>query len=298
MGKRAIHIRKEVPGHLANRLQAALWREAVHLVAEGVASVADVDDAIAYGPGLDRAIMGPHMTFNLGGGEGGMPHFLEQFSGPMESWWQTLGTPKLTPEVRQKLDRGRTRGNCRARACELPTSAIVACSRSSMRWPASAAASGRPIGRGDSMPKGYIIARANVTNATVWAEYAAMGGEAIKKYGGKPLVRGGRTEIVEGEGRACNIVLEFETSRPLASMRIRPNMRPPASGARVPASSISSSSKGRPDTRWPSCRAAPDRLRQRCFQMAADLVVEPGTRPASACPSAGSRGSAPAPASW
>ncbi len=61
------------------------------------------------------------------------------------------------------------------------------------------------------MPKGYIIARANVTNATVWAEYAAMGGEAIKKYGGKPLVRGGRTEIVEGEGRARNIVLEFES---------------------------------------------------------------------------------------
>ncbi len=106
MGKRAIHIRKEVPGHLANRLQAALWREAVHLVAEGVASVADVDDAIAYGPGLRWAIMGPHMTFNLGGGEGGMPHFLEQFSGPMESWWQTLGTPKLTPEVRQKLIEG------------------------------------------------------------------------------------------------------------------------------------------------------------------------------------------------
>jgi hypothetical protein len=50
--------------------------------------------------------MGPHMTFNLGGGEGGMPHFLEQFSGPMESWWQTLGTPKLTPEVRQKLIEG------------------------------------------------------------------------------------------------------------------------------------------------------------------------------------------------
>lgn len=61
------------------------------------------------------------------------------------------------------------------------------------------------------MPKGYIIARANVTDAAAWAEYAAMAGEAIRKYGGKPLVRGGRTEIAEGEGRARNVVLEFDS---------------------------------------------------------------------------------------
>jgi uncharacterized protein (DUF1330 family) len=59
------------------------------------------------------------------------------------------------------------------------------------------------------MPKAYVIARANVTNANVWAEYAAKAGDAIKQYGGKPLVRGGRAEIIEGEGRSRNVVIEF-----------------------------------------------------------------------------------------
>jgi len=68
IGKQPIHIRREVPGHVANRLQAALWREAVHLVAEGVASVADVDTAISAGPGLRWALMGPDLTFHLAGG--------------------------------------------------------------------------------------------------------------------------------------------------------------------------------------------------------------------------------------
>jgi len=71
IGKHPIRINKEVPGHVANRLQAALWREAVHLVAEGVVSVADADAGIAYGPGLRWALMGPHLTFHLAGGEGG-----------------------------------------------------------------------------------------------------------------------------------------------------------------------------------------------------------------------------------
>ena len=62
IGKHPIEIRREVPGHLANRLQAALWREAVHLVAEGVATVEDVDAAISEGPGLRWALMGPHLT--------------------------------------------------------------------------------------------------------------------------------------------------------------------------------------------------------------------------------------------
>ena len=76
IGKHPIHIHKEVRGHVANRLQAALWREAVHLVAEGVVWVADADAAIAYGPGLRWALMGPHLTFHLAGGDGGMAHFL------------------------------------------------------------------------------------------------------------------------------------------------------------------------------------------------------------------------------
>jgi 3-hydroxyacyl-CoA dehydrogenase len=103
VGKRPIHIKKEVKGHLANRLQAALWREAVHLVAEGVADVADVDAAIAYGPGLRWAIMGPNLTFHLAGGVGGIEHFMHHLVGPLTSWWSDLGTPELTAELRQKL---------------------------------------------------------------------------------------------------------------------------------------------------------------------------------------------------
>lgn len=106
IGKRPIHIRREVPGHVANRLQAALWREAVHLVASGVASVADVDAAISEGPGLRWALMGPHLTFHLAGGTGGMPHFLDQLGPPLESWWDDLGRPSLTPEVRAALIAG------------------------------------------------------------------------------------------------------------------------------------------------------------------------------------------------
>jgi len=104
--KRAIHLRKEVAGHVANRLQAALWREAIHLVAEGVASVADVDAAIADGPGLRWAIMGPHLTFHLGGGEGGMAHFVDHIGPPMTRWWETMGSPALTPEVKALLVEG------------------------------------------------------------------------------------------------------------------------------------------------------------------------------------------------
>ena len=103
VGKHPIRLSREVPGHLANRLQAALWREAVHAVATGLASVEDVDAAIAYGPGLRWALMGPHLIFHLAGGEGGMEHFLAHLGPPLESWWNTLGAPSLTPEVRQAL---------------------------------------------------------------------------------------------------------------------------------------------------------------------------------------------------
>jgi carnitine 3-dehydrogenase len=75
-----------VPGHVANRLQAALWREALHLVAEGIASVADFDTAISAGPGLRWALMGPYLTFHLAGGVGGIDHFLDQFLAPVVNW--------------------------------------------------------------------------------------------------------------------------------------------------------------------------------------------------------------------
>ncbi len=103
IGKHPIEIRKEVPGHLANRLQAALWREAVHMVAEGVASVADVDAAISEGPGLRWALMGPHLTFHLAGGEGGMAHFMAHLLPAMQGWWKDLGDPEMTPELQAKL---------------------------------------------------------------------------------------------------------------------------------------------------------------------------------------------------
>ncbi len=106
IGKRPIHIRREVAGHVANRLQAALWREAVHLLAGGVASVADIDAAISEGPGLRWALMGPHLTFHLAGGSGGIAHFLDQLGPPLESWWDDLGSPRLTPEVSAALAEG------------------------------------------------------------------------------------------------------------------------------------------------------------------------------------------------
>ncbi|HJT06462.1 MAG TPA: 3-hydroxyacyl-CoA dehydrogenase NAD-binding domain-containing protein [Stellaceae bacterium] len=103
IGKHPIHIRKEVAGHVANRLQAALWREAVHLVAEGVADVADVDAAITYGPGLRWPIFGPHLTFHLAGGVGGMEHFMKHLLVPMQGWWDDLGDPDMTAEVQRKI---------------------------------------------------------------------------------------------------------------------------------------------------------------------------------------------------
>ena len=103
IGKRTVRLHKEVPGHVANRLQAALMREVYHLVGEGVVSVADVDTAVSWGPGLRWGIMGQILLNHLGGGEGGMAHFLDQFTGPLTAWWKVLGTPELTPELRQKL---------------------------------------------------------------------------------------------------------------------------------------------------------------------------------------------------
>ena len=106
LGKKTVRLHKEVPGHVANRLQAALAREVYHLVGEGVVSVADVDTALSWGPGLRWGIMGQVLLNHLGGGQGGMEHFLAQFTGPMSAWWKVLGSPQLTPELQQKLIAG------------------------------------------------------------------------------------------------------------------------------------------------------------------------------------------------
>lgn len=103
LGKRTIRLRKEVPGHVANRLQAALYREIVYLISQDVVSVADADAAVSWGPGLRWGIMGPSLLYHLGGGHGGIEHFFEQFTGPMTAWWGVLGQPELTPEVRAKV---------------------------------------------------------------------------------------------------------------------------------------------------------------------------------------------------
>jgi carnitine 3-dehydrogenase len=113
VGKRPITIRREMPGHVANRMQAALYREAIHLALEDVASIEDIDAAIAYGPGLRWAIMGPHMLHHLAGGEGGLRHLLEHIGPALETWWRDLGRPDLTPAVIDRLvasfDRGEHR---------------------------------------------------------------------------------------------------------------------------------------------------------------------------------------------
>ncbi|MDQ6214471.1 3-hydroxyacyl-CoA dehydrogenase NAD-binding domain-containing protein [Achromobacter insolitus] len=106
LGKYPIRLNKEVPGHIANRLQAALWREAIHLAAENVASVADIDAAVSQGPGLRWALFGPHMTFNLGGGAGGLANFMDHLLGPVQTWWDDLGAPHVTPELQQRLIAG------------------------------------------------------------------------------------------------------------------------------------------------------------------------------------------------
>ncbi|MFJ3793179.1 3-hydroxyacyl-CoA dehydrogenase NAD-binding domain-containing protein [Kitasatospora sp. NPDC090091] len=99
LGRRPVRLHRELPGHVANRLQAALWREAYSLVERGAASVADIDAAVAHGPGLRWALLGPFLNQHLSGGAGGIAHVLEHLGPPMEGWWADLGTPRLTPEL-------------------------------------------------------------------------------------------------------------------------------------------------------------------------------------------------------
>jgi carnitine 3-dehydrogenase len=106
VGKRPIRLQQELPGHVANRLQAALWREAYSLVDRGVASVTDIDTAIAYGPGLRWAVLGPFVNQHLSGGTGGLAHVLDHLGPPMIAWWDDLRQPNLTPELTAKLVAG------------------------------------------------------------------------------------------------------------------------------------------------------------------------------------------------
>jgi len=105
-GKVTIRVCREVPGHVANRLQAALWREAIHLVREGVASVGDVDKAVWAGPGLRWAAMGPTMRFSLAAGPGGLPEFCARYGESLHRWWDDLGAPRLDAGTAQILAEG------------------------------------------------------------------------------------------------------------------------------------------------------------------------------------------------
>lgn len=100
MGKRPVRLRKEMKGHIANRLQAAILREVFHLVAEDVASIADIDAALSQGPGLRWAILGQFLNSDLGGGEGGFAAFANHLGPAVEDWWTDLGAErKIAPET-------------------------------------------------------------------------------------------------------------------------------------------------------------------------------------------------------
>ena len=96
LGMRPLHVRKEVPGFIADRLLEALWREALHLVNDGVATTGEIDDAIRFGAGLRWSFMGTFLTYTLAGGDAGMRHFMAQFGPALKLPWTYLRAPELT----------------------------------------------------------------------------------------------------------------------------------------------------------------------------------------------------------
>src|SRR5262249_18436191 len=106
VGKKPILLKKELPGHVANRLQSALYKEIMYLIQDGVLSVADADDAVSYGPGLRWGVMGPSLQWHLGGGEGGIAHFMDHLMPRMVESFKGLGTPDFTPELAKTIADG------------------------------------------------------------------------------------------------------------------------------------------------------------------------------------------------
>jgi 3-hydroxyacyl-CoA dehydrogenase len=106
IGKKPVRLHKELPGHVANRLQAALYKEVVYLIEQGVLSVADADDAVSWGPGLRWGVMGPSLLWHIGGGAGGIQHFMDHLMGPLEALMKDLGDPQITPALKQTLVEG------------------------------------------------------------------------------------------------------------------------------------------------------------------------------------------------
>ena len=108
-GKEVVRLRREVPGFIATRLQEALWREMLHMVAAGEATVEEIDRAVVHGPGLRWAIVGPGLAFHLAGGDGGMAHCLDQFGPTLAEPWSRMEAPPLTDELRRELIEGSAR---------------------------------------------------------------------------------------------------------------------------------------------------------------------------------------------
>src|SRR6478672_11489874 len=106
IGKKPIHLHKELPGHVGNRLQAALYKEIMYLIQQGVLSVSDADDAVSYGAGLRWGVMGPSLQWHLGGGPGGINHFMEHLMPGLEVIIKSLGTPEITDELKQTIVEG------------------------------------------------------------------------------------------------------------------------------------------------------------------------------------------------
>jgi 3-hydroxyacyl-CoA dehydrogenase len=106
IGKKPIHLKKELPGHVGNRLQAALYKEIMYLIQHDVMSVEDADVAVSYGPGPRWGVMGPSLQWHLGGGAGGIKHFMDHLMDPLAAMIKTLGTPDITPELKQMIVEG------------------------------------------------------------------------------------------------------------------------------------------------------------------------------------------------
>jgi 3-hydroxyacyl-CoA dehydrogenase len=103
IGKKPVRLHKALPGHVANRFQAALYKEVLYLVQQGVLSVADADAAVCYGPGIRWGVMGPSLQWHVGGGEGGIKHFMEHLMEPLQGMMKALGTPDITPQLKQTV---------------------------------------------------------------------------------------------------------------------------------------------------------------------------------------------------
>src|SRR6202030_3863457 len=103
IGKKPIHLKKELPGHVANRFHAALYREMLYIIEQGILSVEDTDACVSFGPGLRWGVMGQSLQWHLGGGEGGIKHFMDHLMDPLAVMMKVLGTPNITPELKQKV---------------------------------------------------------------------------------------------------------------------------------------------------------------------------------------------------